>query len=92
MITKIKTRNLLLCGTIIFLSGFFACFYLFKRFEHVFLEDSMVNRIALVIQAMKPLDLLIVVVLLAFVCIEILIVALLLRRLSKGNRSEGNLA
>ncbi|MHC4310385.1 MAG: hypothetical protein ACYSSN_10595 [Planctomycetota bacterium] len=52
----------------------------------------MVNRIALVIQAMKPLDLLIVVVLLAFVCIEILIVALLLRRLSKGNRSEGNLA
>jgi len=90
MITKIKTRNLLLCGIIIFLSGIFACFYLFKRFEHVFLEDSMVNIIALVIQAMKPLDLLIVFVLLAFVCIEILIVALLLRRLGEGNRSEGN--
>jgi hypothetical protein len=90
MITKIKTSSLLLSGIIIFLSGIFACFYLFKRFEHVFLEDSMVNIIALIIQAMKPLDLLIVIILLVFVCIEIFIVALLLRRLSESNRSKGN--
>jgi divalent metal cation (Fe/Co/Zn/Cd) transporter len=90
MVTKIKTSSLLLSGIIVFLSGIFACFYLFKRFEHVFLEDSLVFRIVLVRQSMKPLDLLIGVVLLAFVCIEILIVALLLRRLGEGNSSEGN--
>lgn len=90
MITKIKTSSLLLCGIIIFLSGIFACFYLFKRFEHAFLEDSTVNIIRSVIRTIKPFDLLIVLVLLTFVCIEILIVALLLRRLSESSRSKGN--
>ena len=90
MFTNTKTRNLSLWAVFVFLSGISACLYLSNRFSHVLFEDSVVNRIVLIRQALRPLDLLIVVILLVCVGIEILIVALLSKKLVARNTSEGH--